>query len=166
MTHSWRAVSLRAVWPGLVPFLGHEARTPINRSRPADLAAREWPGIVIFFYLARVGGVISGLNGEEKFLPVFGRLDIKAPIRVTKIRAAVPVLGEAFAHNNFAKSAKFTRPSIAHWVLLSLDRNANIAQTHDYVKTCLPIRGLLLRILRSRKFFLKLFDSFLIRRAS
>src|SRR5262249_30585882 len=68
--------------------------------------------VVILFYVAHVGGVISGLNGEEESLPVFVRFDVEAPIGAPKVGAAVPVLGEAFAHDSFAKSTKFTPPSI------------------------------------------------------
>jgi hypothetical protein len=58
--------------------------------------------------------VISGLNGDEQSLPVFARFDVEAPIGAPKVSAAVPVLGEAFAHDSFAESAKFTLPSIFH----------------------------------------------------
>jgi hypothetical protein len=53
-----------------------------------------------------------GLHGEEEFLPVFVRFDVEAPIGAPKIGASVPVLGEAFAHDSFAKSTKFTLPSV------------------------------------------------------
>ena len=68
--------------------------------------------VIILFYVPPIGGVISGLNREEKFLPVFVRFDVEAPIGAPKIVATVPVLGEAFAHDSFAKSTKLARPSV------------------------------------------------------
>jgi hypothetical protein len=80
--------------------------------------------------------VISGLYRDKEFLPVFVRYDVEAPIGPPKVGASVSVLGEAFAHDSFAKSTEFTLSTIFHNTLLLL--SCGILSAMDSAKEILP----------------------------